>query len=485
MTSQRLGVLAAAVLLACFAAFWASGGGGESALLSEAQAQAAQKRPNILFIFMDDANTDVLKAMDNVNERIKARGATFENATFAKALCCPNRAAMLRGQFPHNTNVLDNHPPNGGYQTFASTGLERDTYATTINGSSYDTFYAGKYFNGYSAKHMNRKPPGWDFWYGSSPSGKCFSDNGVKSCPSRFRSTLHDRWLANQAVPWIRAAGGRERPFLATLSFHNPHTPSEYPATYAGRYSSAVNDSPSYDEADVSDKPKWIQNRSRFNPQEDAELTRRYRDRLRAADFSDDQIGRVLDALHRSGESDDTYVVFWSDNGYHVGEHRLVDKTSPYVEASRLPLFVKGPGIGASATEKAVINAVDIRATLEDMAVPQANSPAYEDGHSFLPIAQGDAGGWPPYTYSESPQPTDGGSGGQSRPAYRAVYTATTAYNYYPETGEEEFYDLTEDPFQLDGTVSTSEESLIEDHRRALVRFTGCEGQTCRQAGNP
>src|SRR5215207_9897991 len=133
-------------------------------------------RPNIVYVFTDDNSSEVFRVMDDVKSRIGEQGATFPNATFADPLCCPNRASMARGQYPHNTGVLKNNPPEGGYETFKNLGLHLDTYARVVDEAGYRTGYFGKYMNGYD-KFLTSVPTGWDTWRSGIPRGDCFSAN--------------------------------------------------------------------------------------------------------------------------------------------------------------------------------------------------------------------------------------------------------------------------------------------------------------------
>src|ERR687885_724901 len=123
------------------------------------------ERPNIILILTDDLavqdlNAKTLSHMPNLRSLIK-HGTTFENAFVTDSLCCPSRATMLRGQYPHNTGILSNGPPNGGFEKFRSTGDEDSTVATWLQDGGYKTVLIGKYMNGY---HTTYVPPGWGQW---------------------------------------------------------------------------------------------------------------------------------------------------------------------------------------------------------------------------------------------------------------------------------------------------------------------------------
>ena len=129
--------------------------------MRKAKAQTAS-RPNILFVMTDDQPKNTMIAMPQVKSRVRDMGLSLSNAYVSESLCCPSRASILRGQYPHNTGVMRNDPPNGGAQTFRESGKEASTVATMLMQSGYATGLVGKYMNNYDASY---KPSGWRYWY--------------------------------------------------------------------------------------------------------------------------------------------------------------------------------------------------------------------------------------------------------------------------------------------------------------------------------
>src|SRR6266542_4037690 len=128
------------------------------------QTPAASQRPNIIFILSDDENVALHAYMPKTKALLHDRGTTFDNYFVTYALCCPSRAATLRGQYPHNTRVEGNAPPVGGYQKFRALGHDSSTVATWLQAAGYHTAMFGKYMNGYQP--ANGAPAGWSEWYG-------------------------------------------------------------------------------------------------------------------------------------------------------------------------------------------------------------------------------------------------------------------------------------------------------------------------------
>jgi N-acetylglucosamine-6-sulfatase len=112
-------------------------------------ARAAAAPPNILFVLTDDMREDDLEYMPHVRALLADGGVTFESFAVNVSLCCPSRASILRGQYSHNTRVLANTAPGGGYEKAVAMGLERATIATALRDAGYATGFFGKYMNGY------------------------------------------------------------------------------------------------------------------------------------------------------------------------------------------------------------------------------------------------------------------------------------------------------------------------------------------------
>src|ERR687891_2256675 len=112
-----------------------------------AHAQPATDRPNIVFVLSDDEDRGIHAYMPRVKALIEDQGATFENFFVTYPLCCPSRASILRGQYAHNTKILGNDLPWGGFKKFRASGLEMSTIATWLQDAGYHTAKIGKYMN--------------------------------------------------------------------------------------------------------------------------------------------------------------------------------------------------------------------------------------------------------------------------------------------------------------------------------------------------
>ncbi len=136
------------------------------------QADEAPAPPNIILIFADDLDLDLgtVNTMPNLQALLADQGVTLPNFFVNASICCPSRASMLRGQYVHNTGVLTNGPPEGGFESFRDLGLENDTMATRLQGAGYRTVLFGKYLNRYPADSgLTYIPPGWNEWVAPAP----------------------------------------------------------------------------------------------------------------------------------------------------------------------------------------------------------------------------------------------------------------------------------------------------------------------------
>jgi len=272
---------------------------------------------------------------------------------------------------------------------------------------------------------------------------------------------------------------------------------------------------PSFDEEDVSDKPAWVRNNPHPNREEVTRMEDLYRNRLRSMLAVDEMVGRLMDALRESGELDNTYVFFTSDNGFHIGEHRMTTgKWTAYEEDVRVPLIVRGPGVPAGRTLSHLVLNNDLAPTFADMANVEA--PDFVDGRSLKPLLSGrprspedwrktflveaaaaEGRGPPSPSVDEDsikplltgdPLPEGWRRAARSeeawsrvdwgRPELQAVRTGDHLYVEYA-TGERELYDLREDPYQLDNRYDSADPELLRRLRERLQELRKCSGSDC------
>jgi N-acetylglucosamine-6-sulfatase len=402
----------------------------------------AATRPNIVVIVTDDQRADALDRMPAVRSRLAGAGITFANAFVGNPLCCPSRATLLTGLHSHSTAVWNNEIPFGGHATFAASRAENRTIAVALDAAGYRTIFVGKYLNGYSGPDV---PPGWDDWraFNGAPGyfGYELTVNGRRVRYGHDAREYSTDVLGGKAA---RAAATAREPFLLVFSPAAPHRPATPAPRHANvRLRLPGFAPPSFGERDLSDKPAYVRAGARpLNAAQARFRERQYRSLLAV----DDAVARILDALERSGRLHDTIVVFTSDNGVEWGEHGFpsVRKGVPYDGATRVPLVVRYDALVAGPrTETRLISNADLAPTLAELAGVRFPT----EGRSLLPLLRGELGiEWRTELVVES-------AGGEDPeleiPSYCGVRSARYSYVLYA-TGEEELYDLSSDPFQLE-----------------------------------
>ncbi|MHB1069572.1 MAG: sulfatase family protein, partial [Gemmatimonadaceae bacterium] len=453
-------------------------------------AESPVDRPNIVFILTDDEDTALHAFMPKTKALLHDEGTTFDNYFVTYSLCCPSRATTLRGQYPHSTGVRGNTPPLGGFETFRALGRETSTIATWLRDAGYRTAMFGKYLNGYQP--AAGVPAGWSEWYvgGNAYRGYDYvlNENGTSvSYGSRPEDVLVDV-IAHKAADVIRRSAAAKTPFFLYVSPFTPHGP----ATAAPRHETLFADatlprSPAFDEADVSDKPAIIRNRPRLRPRMLARLEDVYRRRLRSLQSVDDLVDSVVTTLRETGQLERTYIIYTSDNGFHLGEHRLLQgKNTAYETDIRVPFVVRGPGVPAGRHEPAMVVNNDLAPTFASMA--RVPSPDFVEGRSFLSLLSVNPVPWGRAAFmierrggrdaQEEPGDTDGMFGANS---FNALRTRDHTYVEYA-TGERELYDLRRDPFQLDNIVDRADTALVRRLSAWLKTLATCVGAECRAA---
>jgi N-acetylglucosamine-6-sulfatase len=460
-------------------------------------------RPNIVLILLDDMNVGDLKYMPYTQQELVAKGVTFENAFVSRSLCCPSRSTILRGQYTHNHQVWVNVNPSGGFWKFLDLGHESSTIATWLNDPAgftdggYDTVLMGKYLNRYGLARdgtyapTTHVPPGWDEWYAwegtyNSPDNYDINENG--NIVTYQRSQIHDTDLhRDQAVRFLTEHANdptrKDSPFFMYLAPNAPHKPAYSAPEDATKFSSEpLPRPPSFNEADVSDKPKWVQNKTLLSSTTVNNMTTTYRKRLQALQSVDRMVKTLVDTLSVpdpvSGQRpiDNTYIVFTSDNGDYFGEHRLQEKAAAYEEAIRVPLVVRGPGVAQGVKRSELVLNNDLAPTFASWA--GVTPPSFVDGRPLSPLlgVSPTTTSWRSAFLIEHRRPAEEYAYVRAIPNYFAVRTAQHLYVEYPGTGEKELYDLSVDPYQLTNTYKSASPTLISGLKAKLDALKSCAG---------
>src|SRR5215208_6369908 len=437
-----------------------------------ADAQTAE-RPNFVVVMTDDLDERSMDQLGGIKTLMGSNGVTFENSFVTYALCCPSRASFFRGQYPHNHGITSGSS-NLGEPRFRQLGRDQSTIATWLKSAGYKTKYLGKYLNGYSGSYV---PPGWDEW---SAFVNCACDNVVYENGRNVQLVGNSTdAFANKTSDFIRRSSVNPEPFFVMVGTRAPHRPPEVADRHLGSFSSAqLPKPPNFDEADVSDKPAWVRSYPRLTQARiDAEQSL-YRQRLRSMLPVEDLLRQVIATLEQTGELNNTYIFFSSDNGFHQGQHRLVagDKKTPYEEDIGVPLMVRGPGVPTGAVRDQLVINNDLAPTIAELA--GASTPAFVDGSSFAPLL----GSSPPSSWRQAFLEEGWRPQSPPVPTNKGVRTQGHMYVEY-DTGERELYDLSSDPYQLQSKPRTADtEQLYSTLESRLNALRACSGEGCRSA---
>jgi arylsulfatase A-like enzyme len=351
---------------------------------------------NILFVLADDLDTAEMQYLPEVNALVAHQGVTFDNNFVSDSLCCPSRTSLLRGQFAHNTGVRSNGGANGGFDTAYRLGVEADTIATRLQSHGYRTGLFGKYLNGYpGTAGRDYLPPGWSEW-ASPVDGHPYTEynytlNHDGAFPA-FGTTPRDYGTdvyMRMATRFVQRSVRAGQPFFAYLGVFAPHEPATPAPADVNRYAGVhAPRTPSYDQADVSNMPVYIRDLPPFIPDEEAAIDHLYQRRLESLQAVDRGVADLVATLRSLHALHNTYVVFTSDNGFHLGQHRLpAGKETPYDTDVRVPLTMRGPGIPAKTRVSTMSANTDLAPTFAAMA--HAGRDPQWDGQSLLRSAQG------------------------------------------------------------------------------------------------
>ena len=430
----------------------------------------ADEAPNIILINTDDQRADTMEFMPATVGLLGGLGTTFDNSFVCTGICGPSRASLFTGKYGHNTGVLANEPPVGGLANFDDT----TTIATILQDAGYRTGLVGKYANGYSSAvkasdpESGFIPPGWDEWQslvGNQYYNYSICENGPIRTYGADAEDYQTDVLASKAEDFILSSeADDDQPFFLYLAPLAPHMKS--PATIpAPRHEGAFDDVdpihlPSFNETDVTDKPSWVRSLPQLSASEIATLESNTQDYLETLLAVDEAVARVIDTLERSGELENTVIIFTSDNGLQLGEHRIAGKfgkkLTAYEETIRVPLLIRdGRNPLQQVSDDLALN-IDLAPTIIELAGLEV--PDDMDGRSLVPLMNGETTDWREEFLVQQFAPT-----GYLQPSQLALRTEQWMYIEDLTTGERELYDMVSDPRQL--------ESLHADPAMGAVMF--------------
>jgi len=444
-------------------------------------------RPNIILINLDDADKDIFadKYLDEYLPNIKTLATTglrFTNCHVTTPLCGPSRASLLRGQHAHRIGIKTNRALSvlnngytGEYDVFKARGFDKEHLGVWMHRSGYRTMMIGKYLHG---RIDPTGMPGWDDlfmcfggrYFRTSHYGSRYPEN------SRRRATGDDEYRivveAREAVGMIEAqhkrnqTNSKSQPFFLYIASLAPHLPQAGTEMIQKEYREIgkdirIADTPDFNEADVSDKPEHLQT-AKLDEEQLEDMHHQFRNRIRATKSVDDMVARLFDVLDRTAMRENTYIFFTSDHGYQLGHNRMMAKKLPYHRNTTVPMFVVGPGVKKGSANH-LLSHLDLSATFLEIA--DAKTDVDLDGKSWVPLlTDPDSISTDEFRKSLLIQNWEEKNqfGGRVYAIYSSLRMQSQIYTRWAN-GAGEFYDLTQDPYQLENKFqSLSPEQVVQ-----------------------
>lgn len=420
---------------------------------------AGEPRPNVLFIVTDDQFQGTLAAMPRTRFWFEEHGTRYTNAVVTTPLCCPSRASILTGRYVHNHGVLRNN--------FGPRLDQRSTLEKYLQDAGYLTAIGGKFLQGFPG---TVDPRFWDEWTTSlwGYYNANFNVDGDFGPINRYSVDF----LRNRGQAFLhRSEKKDDRPWLLYLAPVAPHKPYVPANRYLDAEIPRLRLTPAFTEKNRSDKPYFVRH-SHYSIREGEQLRSRM---IRTLLSVDDMVDAVMHTLGKLGERDRTLAFFLSDNGHLLGQHGLFAKRLPYRAAIEIPLLMRWPGhVVQGQTNDRLVNTTDLLPTVLEAAgiTPRRRYPL--DGRSLLHASER------PFTLIEQ-----FGNDVKGLPNWSSLRSDSYQYTEYRRAGKivfSEYYDMTEDPWQLDnllGDRSDANDPDVERLHDELEETRSCEGNSC------
>ena len=418
-----------------------------SALLSNPSNVSSQNqdRPNILFVLTDDQRWDALGCYGNHSlktpniDKLAGGGSRFEFFYAASPLCCPNRAVLLTGLYPHQTGIIANRgdiPP----------GLP--TIAEKLNESGYVTGFIGK-------AHLGGDPRKWGF----KESPVYFPGGAL-----RYDADSHKNPILNVHGKETKVQGQITQIFAdAAIEFLETHKSDLWflwLATTVPHQPYFKDPKHLYSSSAIKPPPGWPQGQG-FKPSIGAKWT----DYYSTISMLDDQIGRILEKLNTLGLSQNTVVFYTSDNGDMFGSHGLSGKEVWDEESVRGPAMMRWPGkIPPRTTVRSLASSIDFFPTVLDLAKVKIPVSGLE-GSSMLPALMGGKSNRTAVFSEVEDKKHDAGGYWQMIRSDELKYVRL-------KNGKEYLYDLKNDPSELkDLSQATQYQTSIQQMRKQMDQW--------------
>ena len=454
------------------------------------------KPRNVIFILSDDHRFDFMGFTGKVPwlqtpnmDRLAKEGSYFRNTFVTTALCSPSRASILTGLYSHTHTVVDNAAPDPPELIFFPQYLQK---------AGYKTSFFGKWHMGADS---DAPRPGFDHWESFRGQGDYYNPTlNINGKQIAYKdSTYVTDLLTEHAMEWLKNRE-KDKPFFLYLSHKAVHAEFHPAKRHRGLYKDKpLPQPPSFKTSDTQVKGK--RNPSSVKREGDSgapwsgeeyygkgrtpdwqkmqreswhgvdymydgtisfdDFYRRYCESLLAVDES---IGKVLAFLDEAGLAESTLVIYMGDNGFSFGEHGLIDKRHFYEESVKVPFLVRCPELfQGGRTRDELIQNIDVAPTILEVA--GIEKPEHMHGNSIIPLLTNKSTKWRDRIFYEYYWEYDF----PQTPTMHGVRTERyKLIRYHGVWDTNEFYDLKEDPYEMNNLIASPEhqeliESLADD----------------------
>jgi len=447
--------------------------------------QEVSKKPNILFVLVDDQPFDALGfsgrypflKTPNI-DRLAEEGVNIKNFFVTQSICSPSRASFLTGTYPHIHGVNQNNKyVDPDWQSYAP-------YSVHLKENGYQTAHIGKIHMAHK-RGKNHIRPGFDYWFSFIGQGQYFNpkinDNGVETQIDGYITDI----LTDKAIDWLENKRTPDKPFCLNIwhkAVHEKHLPA---TRHKDFFKGEKLPEPPYQthKETFENKPEWQRRKTfGFKWNEDDEVPKTLKEKkwpinkfknmqlLRSLIAVDESLGKVIETLEKIGELENTVIIYSSDNGYFMGEHTYKDKRLAYENSIRVPMIIRYPKmIKKNTTIDELCLNIDLAPTILEIA--GIRKPDYIQGESMLNLLRGKKqNDWRKSIlfeyYVDDAWPYAG-------PDQLAVRTDLfKLVDNFIENDIDELYDLKNDPGEMINLINVKKFDKVESElRKELIRL--------------
>ncbi|KAH7129004.1 alkaline-phosphatase-like protein [Dactylonectria macrodidyma] len=475
-------------------------------------AAASKTKPNIILVLVDDQDVHMqsLEHMPLLKKQMADEGTLFKSHYCTTSICCPARVSILTGKLSHNTNVTDVVAPYVGYPKFISEGLNSNYLPIWLQEAGYSTYYTGKLFNAHTVENYNN--PYAAGWTSSDFLLDPYTYSYWNATWQKDKNLPVDRkpfFLGSAPIAPHSEVITASSTYNGNVSIIDPNVqPVISPPKPATRHANMFQDLKVPRTPDFNpEKPSgvsWVAERPLLNQTYIDYGDKFFRMRLQALQAVDEMVDRIVKELESLGIVENTYIIYTSDNGYHIGQYRLPPgKQCGFETGINVPLLSRGPGVPKGLISNVTISHPDLAPSIFRMA-GIASRPDF-DGFA-IPLTL------PEIRKAATHRAEHVGiefwgtavDEGLDSPVFERIRLHSKDYNLYYAvhcTNEHELYDMTVDPYQIknllpsrqnatgmpvasyaDSKVKINNKTLLDVVSRLdalMMVMKSCKGETC------